>query len=808
MQSPFKIFRKHQKLLLAAATLMAMIAFTLGDIVRQMSGGRGGQREAKVIFETNIGNLNEVTIFNLSSQRKILHRFIARAYERSHPELEKPPYAMFAGELVRRTVGAYGFGGLSEFDMLDKWLNLHEARKLGIAVAEHQIQDYIDRITDQKLSEKAFREIVVGELQISPKELYELFRTELEVQTARFLKLPRPLPSPEKYWEYFLQLNTRQKIAVAAVPVDSFTDKTGEPTDAQVAKLFQDHQYDVESAFNAEFRPGFRQPQKVKLQYLEITQADAEERVRAASPVTDQEIEEYYEANKATKVWMQEPPPLPTDETSPDDKTPIDPDITPEEGSQPPTKPGKGPQLQQSDEPGQNDAAPDDPAKPQAKDGELPQTEEKQPECGVVFAKDEAQDESSGKPKTESQPVDSATKDQEPDQKKPATNDAEEPDNDGPVESPKSDAPSKDGDKSKIAAPPEIKFKPLDDEIKRLIRESLIEERTGKYMKEAADGARQAMSNLADTFADSKDIKLVDPDEKQLAELEQRSTAELRKIAAKFGMKFEETGLVSAQALSEIPGIGKAHDPESQMTFRGGVTTIMEQAFLSDGLCQPFESETFATSRYVSWKVRDVAAHVPELTETGIREQVVAAWKRLEAQPLAQKRAEELAKRARSSGEEFQKALADETVTGKSVGQSLAIFTSGEFSFWQELSVANAMPGRRQVQLGNPGGVTNPGHKFMQVVFEQLSDGEIGVALNDDATIYYVVKVLDRRSPDREEFKDARLFGEGSAYASIAQRESDYAMREYQERVRETYAIRVKDLPQRRGRAVSSFDDE
>jgi hypothetical protein len=238
------------------------------------------------------------------------------------------------------------------------------------------------------------------------------------------------------------------------------------------------------------------------------------------------------------------------------------------------------------------------------------------------------------------------------------------------------------------------------------------------------------------------------------------------------------------------------------------MTTIMEQAFMSDALCQPFESETLSTSRYVCWKIRDVPAHVPELKDPGIREQVVAAWKRLAAQPLAQKRAEELANKARASGgKDFEKALADETVTGASTGPPLVVFESGVFSFWQESSVANPMDRTRQVQLGNPSGVASPGRKFMQVVFEQLADGEIGVALNDDASIYYVVKVLDRRAPDREEFKDAKLF-EGTAYASIAQYEFQFAMREHNERVREKYAIRLKDLPHRRGRQTQSFDDE
>ena len=213
MESPFKIFRKHQKVALAAVTLMAMIAFGLGDVIRQMSGPSRSQREGKVVFETNIGNVTEMTIYNLGTQRRTLNRFIETAYVRSHPEYEK-----FIGMILPQAMRQFSFGGVSEFEILDKWLHLHEAEELGITVADHQIDDYIDQITDKKLSKKKFLEIV-RDMQISPKELYDLFRTELEVQTARRLTLPVPLPSPEKYWQYFQELNTRQKIAVAAVPV-------------------------------------------------------------------------------------------------------------------------------------------------------------------------------------------------------------------------------------------------------------------------------------------------------------------------------------------------------------------------------------------------------------------------------------------------------------------------------------------------------------------------------------------------------------------------------------------------------------
>src|SRR5690242_6767521 len=89
MQSPFKIFRKHQKVALAALTLMAMIGFGLGDVIRQMGNPSRGQREEHVVFETNVGNLTEVTIYHLSAERRTLRRFIDEAFARSHPEYEK-----------------------------------------------------------------------------------------------------------------------------------------------------------------------------------------------------------------------------------------------------------------------------------------------------------------------------------------------------------------------------------------------------------------------------------------------------------------------------------------------------------------------------------------------------------------------------------------------------------------------------------------------------------------------------------------------------------------------------------------------
>jgi hypothetical protein len=109
------------------------------------------------------------------------------------------------------------------------------------------------------------------------------------------------------------------------------------------------------------------------------------------------------------------------------------------------------------------------------------------------------------------------------------------------------------------------------------------------------------------------------------------------------------------------------------------------------------------------------------------------------------------------------------------------------------------------VELGNPIVVNNPGRKFMRVVFDDLAPGEVGVALNDDASVYYIVKVTSRRPADREAFKDAPLFSQSSPYAQLAQFDLQDAMREYNSRVGKAYAVKWNDVA---AREVGPMDEE
>lgn len=814
MQSPFKIFRKHQKVVMAVMVFVALILFGIGDTLMKMVGNTGGPQGSKVVVATNIGKLTQLQMHNLMQQRKIIHRFVQMAYIRSHPPQNRQQEAMLP-YMANYASQQFGFGPISEEAILRAWLYRHEARKLGIVVTDKQVEDYIDSFTDRKLSTKKFNEIL-REMQIGAKELFDMAREELQAVTAFRMKQPVIVSSPEKYWEYYQGLKTRQKIEVVALPVKEFTGQISDPSDAQIAKLFEKHKEDVEQAFEGEFKPGFRQPRRVKLQYLEITFSEIEAQARAAGPVTEKEIDEYYESKKDIDIRLQE-----LDNSLNDDASPIDPGFAPEKDETMPEDEADS-EDKPKEEPDKNEPRKDEPGKPGEDAAQSPADESKSKDSP---SGEKPEDAKSTDVKPDCTPgVDDDAKDKAPaDADKAAKPPAEDATGSGkaaakePVQPESPEEKSKDADDKEEgsqemeedAAPqgpslnpgkasphkvPKIKYKTLDDDLREVIRESIFQERAHKAMKDLVARTRDAMSKVAAGFAVSSEVKLTDPDAKQLEKLQGLAEAELRKIAETFGLKFGQTPLVSDQELSEIPGLGKAQEPGGSDRRFGDSTSIVEQAFTGDALCRVFESEA-NSDIYLCWKVGDVSMHVPDLREKGVREQVVAAWKRIEALPLARKRAEELAQRARKNDKSFEEALSGETVTGDAQATALTVDESKEFSFWREPAVADPF-NRRQlpVQLDDPGVVKNPSRKFMQVVFNELGEGDVGVVLNGDATIYYVVKVTSRHPAEREAFKDVVLFSQNSPYAELAQLDQQFIRMDNDERLMEKYAIKWHNL--------------
>jgi hypothetical protein len=821
MQSPFKILRRFQKVVLAFLALMAMIAFGVGDqLMKMVSMGRGAH--GAVIMETNAGDLTQIGLRELAQNRRLANTFMYKALVAVNPQFEM--FVRFAPGITQH------FGGQSPFEMEFTWLLQHEARRLGIVVEDKQIEEYIreparqtpglDQFpgSDRKLTQDQFKRIL-SELQCGPDQLYDALRNELQLRTVQRLLAPTSSLSPEQCWEFYRQLNTRQKIEVAALPVKDFAEALEAPTDAVLTRFFESYKTRFESSADGEYRPGFRQPPKVRLHSLQLTYLDIEQQILKGSPITDKEIEEYYEAKKTLDRRFQEvetsPPATdagapgnPPGESADGEKRP-DPPAEPSSGE----AGSKGPALPENENtaPKTDDAAAGDAAAGDKESGDK--------ESGDKGAKPES---SCGGPETDKAdaPAEEKPAEEKPADEKPAaTGDANEkkPEADGTPAAPDEKANGKAGESAGDAAgepaeeagadaskgagsdkPPvrEIKFKPLDSDLREIIRESIVHERTLARMKEVSGKAIEALRDASLKFAQQGGFDLSRSNPEETGRLVERSREELEAVAKTYGLKFGDTNLLTARALSELPGIGKAQEPSASEFEPGGVRTTVDLAFESESLCHSILVESPASGAgssrdlFIFWKVQHVPSHVPTFDEAGVRDEVLAAWRLQQALPEVKKRADELAKLAGNSKESLPAVLAGQTVTGDAKSLALAVQESPEFSWFRESTAPDMSMRQAPVQLSNPVVVTAAGMRFMEYVFNELSEGDVGVTFNDDASSCYVVKVTVRRPADREAFKSAPLFSPSSPVGSLAQRQQQLAFNGFVRQLEKAYAVK------------------
>ena len=126
-----------------------------------------------------------------------------------------------------------------------------------------------------------------------------MFRDELQADIAQKMKLPGASPLPREVLGVLPAAQHPRENRGRGAAGQDFTDKVPDPTEAQVAALFEKHKDDFEQAFDGEFKPGFRQPPEgeTALPRCSVTPR-SKTRCWPAGPVTDKEIEEYYETQQ------------------------------------------------------------------------------------------------------------------------------------------------------------------------------------------------------------------------------------------------------------------------------------------------------------------------------------------------------------------------------------------------------------------------------------------------------------------------------------------------------------------------------
>lgn len=549
--SPFAIFRKHQKVLMVALTLMAMFAFVFLDAIQKNARSRS-RTASDTAVQTNAGNLSQVELSNLVARRQAANQFVERVFVATHPELAQVG-GMFVQQQLQRLRFGFGRGerghGAQEDVLLGHLLRL-EAQQNGIVVSDQQIESYLDRISDNKLTSRQFKEIV-GHQRLGSKQIYDILRDELQSLMAFRMEMPsNPLP-PEAYWRYYKQLNVKQQLEVAAIPIrekadadgktpPSFFDKVADPGDEQLEKFFEQHKTTFEQITDDEkaWQPGFRQPRRVRLHYITLDYKSAEEAIAKSDPVTDEQITKHYEKNKDSLYRVST---LPAIDDKKDETKPLDPLFTPDKNDK--DKPADG-DAKKSDEkksddekkPAESkkdDGKPSSDAKPAEKPRDDPQSSlrlhdgregrsaeverrltSKLPLTSILRA---------GEPLAllldDNQNKSDDKNGDSPAAKKPANDDK----SDKPADAKKSDpAEKKDSAEEKTdsekkadekktvdetpPAPPTPKYRELDDDLKQEIRERLQRERTLAALRKKGDAVTAALRDVSLNLLTKNDL--------------------------------------------------------------------------------------------------------------------------------------------------------------------------------------------------------------------------------------------------------------------------------------------------------------
>lgn len=708
-----------------------VIGFVMPTIV-----GRAG-------VESTLGTFDQKRIDELVSRRRAANDFVREVRRRALGfDFGGPPFLLAYQDPVQ--------------DVILGELLRAEADEIGIYVDDDAVNEFIDEQTARRLSTKDFTDVrervTVDGSPISETELYELLRTEIKSKLALQTLVPfrdNDAVSPEMYWQLFRRLNVRQQLAYAAVPVEAFLDKVGEPTDSDIQDMFEKYKNVVPNQVEPG-APGFYQPRRIKLAYVEADYPTVESSIAA---ISDEEIEKYYEENKDLQFKK---PVVPADPVEPDDSElpsldnlgdpkPSDPTPSdPEPAGTNESDPGK---AASGDPSGENSTAAPKATEKVNNDADQKANSEKTSDAGdgcEGFVQDA--DTQTGEPEQGTSDETTQTSDE-----------TKSGDQDPPTLTiPGSTEPPED-----LLKAPQTEYMPLDADLREQIRSTLKRQRALEEIDQRIQGALTKMSELANE-RDNRFLPGATGNELS----DDQICAELKKYADANGLMYAETPLVTANELfdrEEFP-IGSATAP-TENQFAQRTPTVVQQLFgggQSTALFEPARAELMAfefgqsVNQFVYWAIGEIPPHEPKLDEAGIREQVVKAWKTEKARPLAEARAKELATQV--TGElTDEKTMTDVlekvTVTGDTDSANLVVSqTRIPFTWMQTSTAASPMSMQQEnATLSNIPGVRGAGNEFMEYIFNELKPKEVGAVANIDKSTYYVVQPLNRFPSDESD---------------------------------------------------------
>lgn len=743
-------------------TEFAVTGLVVGALVAFISVRASGP---PVVVKTNVGSYTRADLNEFRSKRLKVDHFLTAV-----------------GKATANERGMPRFGSVDDGSMVSFALLQREARRMGVSLKDDSVNQFLKKATQGKLSPADYR-AALREAGLSEGELFDSVRQELEVQmVAQLISAPAEAhptmaqftrgaysgriaqQTPEQLWRSFQKLHVRQALSAVAVPVEEFAKLVQDPPESELRDFFEKHKNNFHDERNG--TPGFLEPPKIRLAYL-VTgnrEKDLEAYEKQVPEITDQDVADYYLANKESYRVFDIP--------EPSSKLP---DLNPNAASNSPADYAPADATQ-------TDNAPDDKANPPVGDAK---PEDKPAEPKPSDASEKGKDAPAEKaPAKDGDSKDGAPCDDAAAEPKAASADAAKLDADAaktddakPAEAPVKPEAEEDGEKkSEEKSPPApalpsddkatatdssgksagldslpmpapaARYRELDDDLKEQIRDTIRTDKALAKMSEVSDEALEMMMELSLDYM-SVELKARDQAATKYA-------AQLEEYAEKHGLEYKETEEMSQLAMmtSLDERIGSATDPVSATSASRRQTSVAEEVFEMEGSGRggyrlskfsPRRADIPRGARYTYWKTLEVPAKPPELKDALVHKKVLEAWKLEKARPLAEKRANELVALIKKGEADIAAALSGQTINGTNDSPAASIRETTKFS-WLRLPQSLPQFGLQQPTESTIDGIGQPGYPFMKTIFDDMQDGDVKVVANASRSTFFVVRVHDR----------------------------------------------------------------
>ena len=357
---PFRYFRsgsRTNKILMVALTGLAMFAFIIADALPNGQGGSGSlltylpfalaMAAGALIFwvfgtpqgngslyaavgagvgflfafflptilgkqyavSSSVGTLDENELQQRMNNRRIANQFMMIMAE----ERFGRPGEMIPAQQWQQMTRSLWFGPINGLSPAEErrevgrqFVMAQEADEIGIRISDAAVAEYLSLRFGKKIREDFIA--ARKQLKLSDDELFDVLRYQIKAKLYASLIQPDTQITPAQAWDYYKRMAVTQTLTVAEVPVSAFTKSVETPTDDRLGALFEQYKSQAPMGYfdddlgwvePVDFmtpEPKFGRQRSIEVAYLE---AKFEDFVGETDSVTEEQIAEYYEANRS-----------------------------------------------------------------------------------------------------------------------------------------------------------------------------------------------------------------------------------------------------------------------------------------------------------------------------------------------------------------------------------------------------------------------------------------------------------------------------------------------------------------------------